>query len=670
MPIIDSRTGQVIQSYSISELRDLAREMRAWNLLCLHAAGSGHAGGTLSIMDIAAALYLHVLRHDPHSPQWEDRDRLFWSAGHKAPALYMGLAYSGYFDKKECLKLRKYGSGFEGHPNRMELVGVEISSGSLGQGLSISVGSALAARLNNRPYRVFCIMGDGEQQEGQIWEAIMAAGHYKLDNLVGVVDQNHLQIDGRVEQVMNVFPLADKYKAFGWHVIEIDGHDMSAILEAFKEAESVKGRPTVILAETVKGKGVSFIENVAGWHGKAPNREQLDQALAELGFDWDVDEILAFPKAYQKEVDANLDADMPKFSRSYWWNAGDTMKVSMEPTRMGFGRCLARRGDDPRLCCLGADISDSIAMSGFYKDHPDRKVRWLSMGIAEQSGTCVAAGLAKEGKIPVFGTYGVFAAGRALDQLRTTVCYNNLNVKIAGAHGGVSVGPDGATHQALEEFFQMCGLPNMHVVAGADAIETDRLTEMCLFDIDGPCYIRFAREATPVVTTPETPLQFGRANVLRYRGAQPHFVDAFETVWGGRYENEGEQVAIVSNGPELAEAMRAACILKEEFGIDTRVINAHTMKPFDEETVIRAARECGVILSAEEHQVGGLGNIVGAVLARAFLSGKVTFAMIGIPDTFGKSGPPWDLLRAYHLTAEYLAAKAREMLKTHLAGST
>jgi len=662
MPILDSQTGKSTTSYTVDEITRLAREMRAWNLLCLHAAGSGHAGGTLSVMDLAAALYLHDLRHDPQQPTWDDRDRVFWSVGHKAPALYVALAYAGYFDKHECLKLRKYQGGFEGHPNKDDTPGVEVSSGSLGQGLSIAVGSALRARLDNKAYQVFCIMGDGEQQEGQIWEAAQAAGHYRLDNLIGIIDQNHLQIDGRVEEVMNVFPLAEKYRAFGWHVIQTDGHDIARIIDALSEARNVTGKPTVIIAETVKGKGVSFMENVAGWHGKAPDRDQLEQALTELGVTWDVNELLRNPAAHQETIDARLAEDTPRYSQDYWWNAGPTMQVKMEPTRIGFGRCLEERGNDPRLCCLGADISDSIAISSFYKNHPERRSRWFSMGIAEQSGTCVAAGLAKEGKIPVFGTYGVFAAGRALDQLRTTVCYNNLNVKIAGAHGGLSVGPDGATHQALEEFFQMVGLPNMHVVAGADTLEMQRLTELCLFEIDGPCYLRFAREATPIVTKPDTPLVFGKANVIRYRGANAGFVDAFETITASAYRSEDEDIVIISNGPELAEAMRAAWILKEEYNLETRVLNLHTLKPLDEAAIVRAAQECGTVLTAEEHQVGGLGNLVAAAILEAGLERQVRFHRLGVPDTFGASGGPWELLRAYRLTAEHLAAEARRLL--------
>lgn len=644
---------------SIEALKTQANLMRAWNLLSLNAAGSGHSGGTLSIMDIVAALYLKVAKLDPKNPDWDGRDRIIWSVGHKAPALYIGLAFAGYFDKKECLKLRKLWSGMEGHPNRLKLKGVEVSSGSLGQGLSVAIGCAIAAKSTKKNHKVFCLMGDGEQQEGQIWEAVLEAAHLKMDNLIGIIDDNHLQIDGKTDDIMKVEPLDKKYEAFGWHVIKCNGHDMKELVDALEKAKSMKGKPTVIIADTIKGKGVSFMENQVGWHGKAPNREELDKSLKELKVELDVDNLLKIAEDYQKEVDKKLEKLMPKFSKDYWWNSQDKMKVEMEPTRMGFGYCLEKKGDDKRVYCLGADISGSIRISAFYEKHPERSNRWYSMGICEQSGTNVAAGLAKEGKIGVFGTYGVFAAGRALDQLRTTVCYNNYNVKIAGAHGGVSVGPDGATHQALEEFFQMCGLPNMHVVAGADSVEVERLTDICLFDVDGPCYMRFARESTPIVTTNKTPLKFGKANIILYKGEKSNFIDAFETTLTHKGQ---EDIAIISNGPEVAEAMRAAWILKEEFGITTRVVNMHTMKPFDDEAVIDAVKNCKALLTAEEHQKGGLGNYVAAAALKA--NKAIKFDMIGVNDEFGLSGQSWELVKAFGLTAEHIAKKAKEMSRT------
>src|ERR1041385_4605899 len=256
MAIIDSKTGKVVCDYSIEQLKDAAKLMRGYDLVALCAAGSGHAGGTLSIMDIAAALYLKVAKHDPNNPSWPDRDRIIWSTGHKAPSLYLGLAFAGFCPIDDVVTLRKLSSPFQGHPHWLKLPGVEVSTGSLGQGLSIAVGMALAARLDGRKHKIFCIMGDGEQQEGQVWEAAMEAVYYELDNIIAIIDCNRLQIDGPVDEVMEVEPLAAKYGAFGWDVMRIDGHDMEQVVDSLERARQVKGRPVMILADTVKGKGV------------------------------------------------------------------------------------------------------------------------------------------------------------------------------------------------------------------------------------------------------------------------------------------------------------------------------------------------------------------------------------------------------------------------------
>lgn len=247
-----------------------------------HAAGSGHPGGSLSAVELMVGLYFETMRHNPEDPKWVDRDRFILSKGHACPVLYSVLARTGYFSPDELLTLRKLGSRLQGHPDMLSLPMLDNSSGSLGQGLSVSNGLAIAARLNKQDYRVYCLLGDGELQEGQVWEAIMSAAHYKLDNVCAIVDYNNLQIDGCCEDVMGIAPLADKWRAFNWHVIEIDGHDMSQVLAAYEEAATTVGKPSVIIARTVKGKGVSFMENVAGWHGTAPNKAQLATALAEL----------------------------------------------------------------------------------------------------------------------------------------------------------------------------------------------------------------------------------------------------------------------------------------------------------------------------------------------------------------------------------------------------
>lgn len=661
--------------YSAEQLMEKAAEMRAYNMIALTAAGSGHTGGTLSVMDIAAVLYLRVIRHDPADPAWDERDRVIWSAGHKAPALYVTLGMAGYFPIEETVKLRKLGSRFEGHPNRLDLPGIEVSTGSMGQGLGVAVGSALRARLDEKNYRVYCILGDGEHQEGSVWEAVMSAAHYKLDNLTGIVDLNGLQIDGKTDEVMNVASLEEKYRSFGWEVFNADGHDIRELISVFERIKSVSGKPSVIIAKTIKGKGVSFAENVVGYHGIPPRdgrygNESLDRALSDIlgekvneRFPPDkVTRLLEIAEEYQASVEKELRDQLPSFGNNYWWNESDTMRAVMDPTRMGFGRALKEIGGNPDIVAFGADITSSIKMDEFFKTNPERKNRFFSMGIAEQNMTTVAAGFAKEGKTSFIGSYGVFVSGRNWDQIRTTLCYNNLNVKIAGAHGGISVGPDGATHQALEEIPLMYYLPNMTLVVPGDSIETEKLTKH-VSSLRGPAYIRFGREATPVVTCTDTPCEFGVANIIRFREARKDFTGAFDIILSSNYENEGEHISIVSCGPMVAEAMRAAWILKQEYGIETRVINTHTVKPLDVRCIIRAADETGVILTVEEQQTGGFGNIIAGTVSRGRVIGKpLALDMLGINDMFGASGSPWDLIKKFGLSAEYIAVKAKDLV--------
>ena len=262
---------------------DITTQMRADIIRMLAAAGSGHPGGSLSACDILAVLYFDKMNVDPANPDWPDRDRLVLAKGHAAPALYAALAGRGYFPREDLVTLRKSSSYLQGHPNMQTTPGVDMSTGSLGQGLSVANGMALAGRLDHKDYWVYCIMGDGEIQEGQVWEAAMSAGHYGLDHLIAFVDHNHLQIDGNNDEVMTVNPIEDKFRAFGWDVMTIDGNDLEAVSDAVDSAKAkLNGRPTLIVAETVKGKGVSFMENQVGWHGVAPTAEQAEAALKEL----------------------------------------------------------------------------------------------------------------------------------------------------------------------------------------------------------------------------------------------------------------------------------------------------------------------------------------------------------------------------------------------------
>ncbi len=267
---------------TVPGLRKIANHVRRHVLEMIHAAKSGHPGGSLSATDFTVALYYNYLNFKVDDPCWEGRDRIYWSKGHVAPLIYTIMSEVGYFDNSVLCTLRQLGSPLQGHPSADKCRGLEVSSGSLGQGLSVAVGTALGLRMDQSPARVYCIMGDGEQDEGQIWEAYMAGAHFKLDNLCAVVDYNQLQIDGRVQDVMNIDPLPDKLRAFNWHVIEIDGHDLQQCLDAYEEARQFKGLPSVIVAHTIKGKGVSFMEDAAEWHGKCPNDQELETALHEL----------------------------------------------------------------------------------------------------------------------------------------------------------------------------------------------------------------------------------------------------------------------------------------------------------------------------------------------------------------------------------------------------
>ena len=270
-------------NFSIEQLEQKALDIRRDIITMLVEAKSGHTGGSLSCTDFATALYFNLTNHDPKNPDDPNRDMVIYSIGHVTAANYSILAECGYFSLKDLMTFRKIDSHLQGHPSRLDTPGIEASTGSLGQGLSISVGIATGFRMDGKPNRAYCIMGDGEQQEGAIWEAAMAAGNFKLDNLCAILDYNHCQIDGNVENIMNIHPIAEKYRAFNWNVIETDGHNVKQILEAFHEAEDSKGKPTIIIAHTVMGKGVSFMDGDHGWHGRAPTTEEGERALAELG---------------------------------------------------------------------------------------------------------------------------------------------------------------------------------------------------------------------------------------------------------------------------------------------------------------------------------------------------------------------------------------------------
>lgn len=275
-----------LQPPALKKLKEICREVRRDILVMLEKAGSGHTGGSLSIVEILTALYFCKLRHNPRQPDWPDRDRFILSKGHACPALYAVLSRAGYFDREVLWTLRKFGSKLQGHPQRNVSMGIEAATGSLGQGLSIANGIALAAKKEEKNIRVYCLLGDGETDEGQVWEAVMTSAHYHLDNVCAIVDNNKQQIDGWLKDVKNIEPLSDKWKAFGWETLEADGGNLEEIISAYDKAETIKNKPTVIIAHTIKGMGISFMENDAKWHGIAPKKDEVKKALEELGFEY------------------------------------------------------------------------------------------------------------------------------------------------------------------------------------------------------------------------------------------------------------------------------------------------------------------------------------------------------------------------------------------------
>ncbi len=619
----------------LEELRRRAREIRCDLVRMLAAAGSGHSGGSLSAVEIVTALYWHVLRIRPEEPAWPDRDRFVLSKGHAAPVLYAALAERGFFPVEELQTLRKLGSRLQGHPDLRKVPGVEASTGSLGQGLSVALGMTLAGRLDRRSYRVYALLGDGECEEGQVWEAAMAAAHYHAGNLTAIIDNNGLQIDGPVAEVLSPLPLPEKWRAFGWEVTEVDGHDLKALLQAFDWAAGANDRrPKMIVAHTVKGKGVSFMENQVDWHGKAPTSEQAACALKELG------------GSRQEPEKAGVGRDSQENRPPVREQAGEPSPCLSQPremsiqqgrepvaTRDAYGHALVELGGRiPDLVVLDADLSKSTKTGDFAKAYPDR---FFDMGIAEQNLMGTAAGLALAGKIPCASTFAVFATGRAFDQIRNTIAYPGLNVKIVATHAGITVGEDGASHQAIEDIALMRALPGMTVIVPADATEARKAVEAAVA-MKGPVYIRLGRTAVPVLFGEDYRFQIGKAVVLR----------------------QGADAVVFACGIMVSEALQAAEQLAAR-GVSAAVVDVHTVKPLDIDLVVDLARRTGAVVTAEEHSInGGLGSAVAEVLGERC---PVPMLRLGVKDRFGESGKPAELMEAFGLTAPHITRAVEQV---------
>lgn len=645
-------TGPVGQE----ELSDIARQIRQDSIDMVWHGKSGHPGGSLSGADILACLYFKEMRVDPSRPRWPDRDRFVLSKGHASPLLYSALARRGYFDPAMLPTFRQLGSPLQGHPHYGSLPGVETSTGSLGQGGSTAVGMALAGKIDGKDYRVYTLWGDGELDEGLVWEAAMAAGHYGLDNLTGIVDWNGLQIDGDITEVMNPEPIDAKFAAFGWHVELVDGHDIQAICQALEKVKTIKGKPSLLLCKTVKGKGVSFMEGQAGWHGKAPDENQWRQAMEELGGQAELQSgetrralidawnqqhgghaVHTAREAYEAAAAADA-ADAAAGTAAAVASLSANLIYAKEgkaeqgpATREAYGKTLAAlAGEMPELVVLDADLSKSTMTADFKSVAPER---FINAGIAETNMACMAGGLATCGKTVFFSTFAVFAAGRAYEQILTTICSSGLNVKIAATHAGLTVGEDGMSHQMLMDIALMRSIPGLQVLVPADAAETRAMVRYAAH-CRGPVYIRLGRAKSSVIFSDGMTYDPGKIQVLR----------------------QGGDVTLAACGIMTAVALEAAADLANE-GISARVLNVSSIKPLDRDTLIQAARETGCVVTCEEHSVlGGLGGAVAEVLAEAC---PVPVLRLGVHDQFGQSGQPGQLLQLYGLDKENVAAMAK-----------
>ncbi len=619
----------------------IAAAVRVDIIKAVHSAGSGHPGGSLSAADLVTALYFNEMNIDPANPKKPDRDKFILSKGHAAPVQYAALAERGFFPKEELLMLRKLGAKLQGHPDMHRTPGVEMSTGSLGQGISVSIGMALANKIDDNSGRIYALLGDGELQEGIVWEAVMAASHYKLDNLTAIVDWNGLQIDGKNDDVMCVKPIDEKFKAFGWNVLMIDGHDFEQIFDAYKQAKECKGKPTVIIARTHKGRGVSFMTDQAGWHGKAPNDEEAAKAIAEIeALFADKNEIAEAVsegiELHNKKI-AKLTTKSEKSNELECNNVPvkSTAPAGKMATRQAYGETLREVGaTNKNLVVLDGDLSKSTMTVEFKKLYAER---FLNMGISEQNLYGTAAGLALSGKTVCASTFAMFATGRAFEIVRNTIGHTGANVKVCATHAGITVGEDGATHQTFEDIALMRTIPGMMVINPGDAASAKILLKQAI-EINGPVYVRLGRTAVPCIYKENEAIEIGKGKLVR----------------------EGKDVTIIATGIMVNEAATAAETLAQE-GVDCRIIDMHTIKPIDEEIIVKAAVETGAIVTAEEHSViGGLGSAVAEVVVKQC---PVRMVMIGQRDTFGESGKPDQLKEKYGMTARDIIAAVTDLVR-------
>jgi transketolase len=603
--------------------RELGQQFRVDSIRTAAAAKSGHPSSGMSAADLMAVLVAKHFRYDFDNPGDLRNDKLVFSKGHASTLLYAIFRAVGAIDDEELLTYRQHGSRLEGHPTPV-IPWVDVATGSLGQGLPIGVGMALGAKyLDRMPTRVWVLHGDSEMAEGSVWEAFEHAAHYKLDNLTAVLDVNRLGQRGETMVGWDLERYRARAEAFGWHAIVIDGHDVEAIDRAYAEATATADQPTIVIAKTVKGKGVSAVADKPGWHGKA--LDDADAAIAELGGKRDIRVEVAKPEgdpAPQPVGEERL--ELPK------WQIGEEVA-----TRLAYGEALAAVGAaDGKVVGLDGEVSNSTYAEIFAKAHPER---YFEMYIAEQQLVAAAVGLQTRGWKPFASTFAAFFS-RAYDFIRMAAI-SQANLRLAGSHAGVSIGEDGPSQMALEDIAALRAVNGSTVLHPCDANQTARLVvEMA--EREGITYLRTLRPATPVLYGPEEDFPIGGSKVPRF--------------------SDDDEVAIVAAGITVHEALKAADALAEE-GVNARVIDLYSIKPLDEETLRDAAEATGGrIVTAEDHwPEGGLGEAVLAAFADAEERPRVkVLAVSGMPH----SGKPAELLAAAGIDADHIAQAARELV--------
>ena len=604
------------------DLAKLARLVRHFILISTSEAGSGHPSSSLSAADLMTALLFRYFRADLANPDYPNNDRLIFSKGHAAPLFYALYAAAGKVTLEEILKLRLSSSPLEGHPTP-RFPYAEAATGSLGQGLSIGVGMALNARLDKLPYRTFVLLGDGEMAEGSVWEAAQLASHYKLDNLIAFVDVNRM---GQSQETMyrhDTRIYADRLRSFGWEAVEVDGHSMPEITAALEKLLPLSGRPKVVVARTLKGKGVSFLEDKEGWHGKAVPKGDLEKALKEIG-PVDLKETGSIAKPENLRPTRPTGRPVPVAS----YRQGEAVA-----TRKAYGQALARLGDSyPEIVALDGDTKNSTFAEIFAKKIPDR---FFEMFIAEQNMAGVAVGLARRGKIPFVSTFAAFLS-RAFDQIRMAAV-SGANIKFCGSHVGVSIGEDGPSQMGLEDIAMFRAVNGSTVLYPSDAVAAEFLVEEAV-KRPGIVYLRTSRPATPVLYDSSEKFPIGGSKTLR--------------------TSASDRATLVSAGVTLHEALKASEILQKE-GVAVRVIDAYSVKPIDEETLKKAARETKAIVVVEDHWFeGGLGDAVLNVFAEKPAVPIYKLAVREMP----RSGKPEELLEMHGLSAAHIVRKVKEVI--------